>query len=63
MRAIIIEAKETEEKFGHLFDKVLVNFDMERTFQELRLAIHRLETEPQWIPTGWLKNPCSSLSR
>ncbi len=54
MRSIILEGKKMEEEFGHLFDKVIVNMDVERSFQELRNAIHRLETEPHWIPSYWL---------
>uniref|UniRef100_A0A915HT75 Guanylate kinase-like domain-containing protein n=1 Tax=Romanomermis culicivorax TaxID=13658 RepID=A0A915HT75_ROMCU len=63
LKSIIYEAKETEDKFGHMFDKVIVNYDLDRAYQELRTVIHRLETEPQWVPCHWLKDPNASLTR
>jgi MAGUK p55 subfamily protein 5 len=54
LKSIIQEARQAELVFGHYFDKVIVNYDLERTFQELRLSIHRLETEPQFVPLSWL---------
>ncbi|KRY85250.1 MAGUK p55 subfamily member 5 [Trichinella pseudospiralis] len=57
LKAIVTEAKEAEEKYGHYFDLVVVNYDLEHSYQELRTAINRLETEPQWVPSFWLKNP------
>ncbi|OUC43649.1 FHA domain protein [Trichinella nativa] len=62
LKAIVTEAKEAEEKYGHYFDLVVVNYDLEHSYQELRTAINRLETEPQWVPSFWLKNP-SLVSR
>ncbi|KAL1240362.1 Protein PALS1 [Trichinella pseudospiralis] len=51
LKAIVTEAKEAEEKYGHYFDLVVVNYDLEHSYQELRTAINRLETEPQWVPS------------
>lgn len=31
-----------------------MNYDFERTFQELRNTVYRLETEPRWVPMSWL---------
>ncbi|VDP35345.1 unnamed protein product [Soboliphyme baturini] len=56
LKAIVAEAKKAEEQFGHYFDKVIVNYDLEQSFHELRLVIHRLESEPQWVPSVWLKS-------
>lgn len=43
-----------EDKYGHFFDYILVNSDMEQAYQELLNEINRLEVEPQWVPSQWL---------
>ena len=43
-----------EDKYGHNFDYILVNSDMELAYQELLNEINRLEVEPQWVPTQWV---------
>lgn len=55
LKNIINEAKLMEIEFGHYFDKVIVNYDLDRSFQELRTDIHRLETEPQWVNAEWIR--------
>lgn len=55
LRNIVNEAKVMESEFGHYFDKTIVNYDLERSYQELRTDIHRLETEPQWVNVDWIQ--------
>lgn len=38
-----------EEKYGHYFDLVIVNNDIERTYHELVQRINYIEREPQWV--------------
>lgn len=52
---ILDEANEIESKYGHYFDMVLPMTDIERAYQELRNEITALESEPQWIPSAWIK--------
>jgi MAGUK p55 subfamily protein 5 len=51
---IIQKAREMEEKYGHYFDVVFINNDVERTYHELLQRINYIEREPQWVPTFWL---------
>jgi guanylate kinase len=43
-----------EESFGHFFDLIIVNYDLDRAYDELLSAINRLEVEPQWVPAHWV---------
>lgn len=54
LREMVDKAREMEETYGHYFDKTIVNTDLERTFDELRLAIDKLDTEAQWVPVSWV---------
>lgn len=50
----IEKGRQMEDEFGHLFDRVVINSDLERSFQQLISEINRLEVEPQWVPIQWL---------
>ncbi|EDO33577.1 predicted protein [Nematostella vectensis] len=52
---MVAKAREMEEAYGHYFDHTITNTDFERTFDELRQVIARLEDEPQWVPVSWLR--------
>ena len=43
-----------EDRYGHYFDYILVNSDMDRAYEELLSEIDRLEVEPQWVPVHWM---------
>lgn len=55
LRDIIEKAREMEQNFGHLFDAAIVNTDQDKAFQELLRLINKLDTEPQWVPSSWLR--------
>lgn len=44
-----------ETKYGHYFDFIINNNDIDNAFNELLTEINRLEVEPQWVPSDWLK--------
>ncbi|VDN88019.1 unnamed protein product [Brugia pahangi] len=48
--------------FGHLFDRIIVNVDLDRSLEELKEIVRRLEMEPQWVPTFWPLNPTNIIS-
>lgn len=54
LKDIIERAREMEDKYGHFFDYILVNQDMDRAYNELLEEINRLEVEPQWVPIQWV---------
>lgn len=56
LKDIIEKAREMEENYGHYFDMVIVNSDIDKAFNELLKEINTLEREPQWVPAIWLKN-------
>ncbi|XP_026869871.1 MAGUK p55 subfamily member 5-A [Electrophorus electricus] len=55
LRDIIEKAREMEQNFGHLFDAAIVNTDPDKAYQELLRLINKLDTEPQWVPSSWLR--------
>uniref|UniRef100_A0A672I201 Protein PALS1 n=1 Tax=Salarias fasciatus TaxID=181472 RepID=A0A672I201_SALFA len=55
LRDIIEKAREMEQSCGHLFDAVIVNTDQDKAFNELLRLINKLDTEPQWVPSSWLR--------
>ena len=55
LREIIEKAREMEQNFGHLFDAAIVNTDQDKAYQELLRLINKLDTEPQWVPSSWLR--------
>ncbi|XP_048734647.2 protein PALS1-like isoform X3 [Ostrea edulis] len=54
LKDVIERAREMEEKYGHFFDYILVNQDMDRAYSELLSEVNRLEVEPQWVPLQWV---------
>uniref|UniRef100_A0A3B5AVL9 Protein PALS1 n=1 Tax=Stegastes partitus TaxID=144197 RepID=A0A3B5AVL9_9TELE len=55
LRDIIEKAREMEQGCGHLFDAVIVNTDQDKAYNELLRLINKLDTEPQWVPSSWLR--------
>lgn len=55
LREIIEKAREMEQSHGHLFDAVIVNTDQDKAYTELLRLINKLDTEPQWVPSSWLR--------
>lgn len=54
LKEIIERGREMEDKYGHFFDYILVNQDMDRPYDELLQEINCLEVEPQWVPIQWV---------
>lgn len=42
-----------EEKYGHLFDAVVINDNVVEAAKELLAIIDQLESRPQWVPITW----------
>ena len=60
---MVTKAREMEEMYGHYFDKTIVNTDLERTFDELKQAIDKLDVEPQWVPAFWVNDNRGNLQK
>ncbi|XP_050388696.1 MAGUK p55 subfamily member 7 [Patella vulgata] len=53
LQDMIDSGHKLEERFGHLFDYVIVNADLTDALRELILITNKIEKEPQWVPIGW----------
>uniref|UniRef100_A0A9J8BHY2 Membrane protein, palmitoylated 7b (MAGUK p55 subfamily member 7) n=1 Tax=Cyprinus carpio carpio TaxID=630221 RepID=A0A9J8BHY2_CYPCA len=50
---MITSAQAMENKYGHLFEKVIINDDLAMAFTELRDELTKIETDTHWIPNTW----------
>lgn len=55
LKDIIEKAREMEDKYGHLFDMIIINNDTDRAYNQLLTEINSLEREPQWVPASWMQ--------
>lgn len=54
LKRTVDESCRIQRGYGHYFDLCLVNDNMERTFQQLQVALQKLYNEPQWVPVSWV---------
>lgn len=40
--------------YGHMFDRIIVNEELARSFHELMAVVKEVEAEPQWVPASWV---------
>lgn len=52
---ILHSAARIEFLYTHLFDEVIVNADLSMAFEQLVNAVHRVESEPLWVPASWVQ--------
>ncbi|XP_072525003.1 MAGUK p55 subfamily member 7 [Salminus brasiliensis] len=50
---MINTAQAMENKYGYLFEKIIINDDLALAFTEIRAELARLEKETNWIPKTW----------
>jgi len=63
LKTVINDGKRLEEEFGHFFDRLIVNVDLDRSLKEVRELLQRVEKEPQWVPAFWLAGNASVARR
>ncbi|VDK60954.1 unnamed protein product, partial [Cylicostephanus goldi] len=44
------------KQYGHIFDAIIINNDLEESTAQLIRLIHDLETKPTWVPLSWATN-------
>ncbi|CAJ0597397.1 unnamed protein product [Cylicocyclus nassatus] len=44
------------KQYGHIFDAIIINNDLEEGTAQLIRLIHDLETKPTWVPLSWATN-------
>nr|XP_034187052.1 MAGUK p55 subfamily member 7 isoform X4 [Osmia lignaria] len=52
---ILHSAARIEFLYSHLFDEAIVNADLSMAFEQLVNAVHRVESEPLWVPASWVQ--------
>ncbi|XP_011497990.1 PREDICTED: MAGUK p55 subfamily member 7 isoform X3 [Ceratosolen solmsi marchali] len=51
---ILHSAARIEFLYSHMFDETIINADLSMAFEQLLLSIHKLESEPLWVPASWV---------
>uniref|UniRef100_G3VTP0 MAGUK p55 subfamily member 3 n=1 Tax=Sarcophilus harrisii TaxID=9305 RepID=G3VTP0_SARHA len=46
-----------DQHYGHLVDAVLVNEDLQSTYNELKGVLEKLSKASHWVPVNWVSNP------
>ncbi|KAK5968265.1 Peripheral plasma membrane protein CASK [Trichostrongylus colubriformis] len=54
LERLLRESEILRQAFGHLFDYVLVNNDIDETITQLENIAEKLPTCPQWLPVSWV---------
>lgn len=57
MHLMIYESHKIEYQYGHKFDVIVVNEDLDQTFRQLSDILVSVENEPKWVPKTWVNKP------
>ncbi|XP_056149796.1 MAGUK p55 subfamily member 7-like [Lampris incognitus] len=61
---MIASAETMESRYGHLFEKVVVNGDIAIAFRELKADLEKIRgAEVQWIPADWIRSSSTKVHR
>ena len=52
---IIKSSERIEFLYSHLFDEVIINSDLSSAFEQLLRIVHRVESDPLWVPASWVQ--------
>ncbi|CAF1348408.1 unnamed protein product [Rotaria sordida] len=54
LERLVKESELLQQAYGHYFDLIIVNNDIEETIRELQHSIERVSLQPQWVPVSWV---------
>ncbi|CAJ0937952.1 unnamed protein product, partial [Mesorhabditis belari] len=54
LERLLKESEILRQAFGHLFDYVIVNNDIDETIAQLERLVEKLNASPQWLPVSWV---------
>ncbi|CAD6189250.1 unnamed protein product [Caenorhabditis auriculariae] len=54
LERLLRESDILRQAFGHLFDYILVNNDIDDTIVQLERLVEKLPASPQWLPVSWV---------
>ena len=52
---MIKAGEKIERLYGHWFDMVIENEDLNIAFEQLVKAVRRLDQDAQWVPASWVQ--------
>jgi len=53
-RSTFDESTRIERQYKQFFDEMIVNDNMDETYNKLRRSIEKLSTKHQWVPVNWV---------
>ncbi|GMR32677.1 hypothetical protein PMAYCL1PPCAC_02872 [Pristionchus mayeri] len=54
LQRLLRESEVLRQAFGHLFDYVILNNDIDETISQIESIAEKLHTSPQWLPVSWV---------
>ncbi|KAK0403472.1 hypothetical protein QR680_016938 [Steinernema hermaphroditum] len=54
LERLLKESEILRQAFGHLFDYVIINNDIDETIRSLDTIVEKLSASPQWLPVSWV---------
>ncbi|VDN53903.1 unnamed protein product [Dracunculus medinensis] len=54
LERLLKESEILRQAFGHLFDYMIINNDIDETIRQLELIVEKLHACPQWVPVSWV---------
>ncbi|CAF1277920.1 unnamed protein product [Adineta steineri] len=54
LERLVKESELLQQAYGHYFDYIIVNNDIEETIRTLQHAIERVSVQAQWVPVSWV---------
>ncbi|CAF1221675.1 unnamed protein product [Adineta ricciae] len=54
LERLVKESELLQQAYGHYFDLIIVNNDIEETIRALQYAIERVSHQSQWVPVSWV---------
>uniref|UniRef100_A0A914ZN68 Peripheral plasma membrane protein CASK n=1 Tax=Parascaris univalens TaxID=6257 RepID=A0A914ZN68_PARUN len=54
LERLLKESEILRQAFGHLFDYVILNNDIDETIRQLEVVVEKLHACPQWLPVSWV---------
>ncbi|XP_041421912.1 MAGUK p55 subfamily member 6 isoform X3 [Xenopus laevis] len=54
LKKTVDESARIMRAYNHYFDVTIVNDNLDKAFEKLQAAVHKLRTEQQWVPISWV---------
>uniref|UniRef100_A0AAF5CU88 Non-specific serine/threonine protein kinase n=1 Tax=Strongyloides stercoralis TaxID=6248 RepID=A0AAF5CU88_STRER len=54
LERLLKESEILRQAFGHLFDYIIYNNDIDETIKQLEVIMEKLNVTPQWVPVSWV---------